>query len=86
MIYEVEQYELHAQRWRVEGTDEADAIAKVLMGEGDPHSLVFVEVVDQLGMSVLENLDLADDLLERRVITDTDNIIPSIRNVQKIKS
>ena len=86
MIYEVEQYELHVQRWRIEGTGEADVIAKVLMGEGEPLSLVFVEVVDQLGMSLLENLDLANDLWERGVIDTADTIVPSIRSVQEIKS
>ena len=85
MVYEVEQYELHVQRWRVEGTDEADAIAKALMCEGDPISLVFVEVVDQLGMSLLEDPNLADELWERGVIDTTDTIVPSIRSVQEIK-
>jgi hypothetical protein len=31
--YEIEQYELHVQKYRVEADDEADAIAKLFQGE-----------------------------------------------------
>ena len=63
-IYEIEQYELHTERYRVEAESEADAIAKLFQGEADPinNSLEYIEVADAYGMPVEQNHDLADQL------------------------
>ena len=35
-LYEIEQYELHVMKYRLVADSEADAIARLLMGEGEP--------------------------------------------------
>jgi hypothetical protein len=35
-VYEVEQYELHVQTFRIDAPSEAEAIAKLLNGEAEP--------------------------------------------------
>ena len=54
--YEIEQYELHVLRYRVEADSEADAIARLFLGEGDPidDSLEFVDIADDYGMGFLK--------------------------------
>jgi type III secretion system FlhB-like substrate exporter len=84
--YEIEQYELHTMKYRVEAEDEAHAIAKLLNGEADPmdNSLEYIEVADDYGLPVDENRDLVDQLRERG-ITVGDDIIPSVRNIEQVE-
>jgi hypothetical protein len=84
--YRIEQYEIHVQGYNVTADDEADAISKVFMGEGDPidNSLEFINVADDHGMSVNENRDLADQLFDRGAINGSDEIIPSIRCIKEV--
>ncbi len=86
-IYRIEQYEIHVQGYNVTADSEADAIVKLLMGEGDPidNSLEFVNVADNQGMSLNENRDLADQLFDRNVINGHDEIIPSIRCIEQVE-
>lgn len=84
-LYHVEGYELWVQRLKIEATDEADAVAKVLRGEGCLVSMHFAGVCDDYGMGLHENADLARRLLHRGVIDSNTAIIPSIRGVQKIE-
>ena len=44
-LFQIEQYEIHITKYRVEAKDEAEAIAKLLDGKADPidNSLEFVE-------------------------------------------
>jgi hypothetical protein len=86
-IYRIEQYELHCQAYNVTADDEADAIAKLFLGEGDPidNSLEFVNVADDHGMLVSENQDLADQLFDRGTINGNDEIIPSIRCIEQVE-
>lgn len=83
--YEIEQYELHVQKYRVEAADEADAIAKLFQGEADAidNSLEYVEVADEYGMPVDQNQTLVDQLHKLGIATDT--IIPSIRTIEKVE-
>ena len=85
--YEIEQYELHVLRYRVEADSEAHAIAKLFLGEGDPidNSLEFVNIADEYGMSVNENRDLADQLFDRGVVKSGENVIPSIRSIKQVE-
>jgi len=87
-IYELEQYELHVMKYRVTADDEADAIAKLFRGEGEPveDSLDFVEVANDLGLSLTESPDLACRLFERGIIDGNDQIVPSIRSVRQVMS
>ncbi len=82
--YEIEQYELHAMKYRVEAEDEAHAIAKLLNGEADPidNSLEYIEVADDYGLPVDENRDLADQLRKLGVSVG-DDIIPSVRSIEE---
>jgi hypothetical protein len=84
--YDIEQYELHVQKYRVEdAADEADAIAKLFQGEADAidDSLDYIEVADEYGLPVDQNRELADQLLELGIATDA--IIPSIRAIEKVE-
>jgi hypothetical protein len=86
-VYRIEQYEIHVQGYNVTANNEADAIAKLFMGEGDPidNSLEFIEIADDHGMLVSENQDLSDQLFDRRVIHSSDEIIPSIRCCDEVE-
>ena len=85
MTYEIEQYELHVQRYRIEANDEANAIAKLFLGEGDPLSLEFVNIADDEGMSILENPDLSSQLFDQGVVKSGDTIIGSIRSIKQVE-
>lgn len=80
--FEIEQYELHTMKYRVEAHSEAEAIKKLLDGEADPvdNSLEYIEVADDFGMPVDENRELADELHELGVPVG-EHVIPSIRSI-----
>ncbi len=50
--YRIEQYELHTMAYKVEASDEAEAIAKVFGGESEPvdGSLEYIEIPEAYGM------------------------------------
>ena len=83
-LFQIEQYEIHITKYRVEAKDEVEAIAKLLDGQADPvdNSLEFVEVADDFGLPVDENRALAEKL-RKRGITVGDDIIPSIRKIEE---
>jgi hypothetical protein len=84
-IYEVEQYELHSAKYRVEATSEAEAIAKLFAGESESvdNSLEFIEVADDYGLPVDEFPELAEALHEQGIRVGED-IIPSIRSIEAV--
>jgi hypothetical protein len=84
--YEIEQYELHTERYRVEADDVAHAIAGLLNGEADPveGSLEYIEVAEDFGEPVDEYQDLADRLRDLGITIHGD-IIPSIRSIQQVE-
>ena len=84
--YEVEQYELHVQKYRVEAANEAEAIAKLFQGESEPvcQGQEFVEVADDFGLPVDEYRELADALRNLGVMRGKDEIIPSIRGIEEV--
>jgi len=86
-VFRIEQYEIHCQAYNVTGDNEADAISRLLMGEGDPidNSLEFINVADDHGMLVSENQDLSDQLFDRGTINGHDEIIPSIRCIEQVE-
>jgi hypothetical protein len=85
MIFEIEQYELHTERYRVEANSEAEAITRLFNGEADPvdNSLEYVEVADEYGLPVENHQDLADQLAKLGIATD--DIIPSVRTIEKVE-
>ena len=83
-MFEIEQYELHAIKYRVKARNEAQAIAKVLNDEAEPvdGSLEYVEVAEDFGMPADEDQHLARQL--RKLGVQVDDVIPSIRSVERV--
>ena len=83
--YEVEQYELHVMKYRVEAATEADAIAKMFQGEAEPvcQSQEFIEIAEDFGLPAEECRDLAEALRALGVSVD-DAVIPSIRSIERV--
>jgi hypothetical protein len=86
-VYEIEQYEVHIQKYRVDAADEAEAIAKLFQGEADAidNSLEYVEIAEERGMSVFGEEDLAAKLLDRGIIDMSHIVIPSIRDIHQVE-
>jgi len=82
--FEVEQYELHCMKYRVEANNEADAVVKLLDGLAMPvdNGLEYIEVADDFGLPADEYRDLADTLREQGVPVDA--VIPSIRSIETV--
>ena len=83
--YEIEQYEIHTTKYRVEANSEAEAIVKVLDGEVEPvnDSQEYIEIAEDFGMPVDEYRELADELQNLGVPVG-EHVIPSIRSVGEI--
>jgi hypothetical protein len=84
--YEIEQYEIHIAKYRVEAESEAAAIQKLFDGETElvDGSLEYVQTSEDIGLPVDENRDLADELRALGVAIGED-VIPSIRSVHEIE-
>jgi hypothetical protein len=85
--FEIEQYELHAQKYLIEANSEAHAIFKLFSNLADPvdGSLEYVEICEDRGLPADNHLQLADELRELGV-TVGEHVIPSIRCVEQIES
>ena len=85
-LFEIEQYEIHTIKFQVEAKTKAEAIAKVFNGEADAvdGSDELIEVCQDLGMLVDENRKLADQL-EAIGVSVGDDVIPSIRSVERVE-
>jgi hypothetical protein len=85
-VYEIEQYELHTQKFRVEAKDEAEAIAKLLDGDAEAvdNALEYIEVAEDVGLPVDEFRWLAKRL-EKLGVPVGDRVIPSIRSVEQVE-
>lgn len=83
--FEIEQYLLHTERYRVQANSEAEAIGRLFNGEADPidNSLEHIEVADKYGMPAKQNRTLVDQLHKLGIATDA--IIPSIRAIEKVE-
>ena len=84
--YEIEQYEIHTMKYRVEAKSEADAIKMLFDGEADAvdNSLDYIEVADDFGLPVEQNRELADELRSLDVTVGED-IISSIRSIEEVE-
>jgi hypothetical protein len=83
-VFEIEQYELHAQKYQVKARNEAEAIAKLLNGEARPvdDGLDYVEVAEDYGLAAENHHDLAAALQDLGISVCT--VIPSIRCISKV--
>lgn len=85
-MFEIEQYELHAMKYRVEAATEAEAIRRLLDGEAEPveQSQDYIEVAEDVGLPVDEYRELADELRALGVAVG-DAVIPSIRSIERVE-
>ncbi len=81
--YEIEQYEIHTMKYRVEANSEAEAIKKLFDGDGEAvdNSLEYIEVAEDFGLPVDVNRELADDL-QKLGVSVGEHVIPSISSVE----
>jgi hypothetical protein len=83
MVYEVETYELHAQKHRVEAASEAEAIDKVWSGDSElVGDTVYIESPEDYGLPADEYPDVVTDLFD--LGENVDDIIPGIRSIQQV--
>lgn len=80
--FEIEQYELHCLRYRVQAASEAEAVAKVLNGTALPvdDSQEYVEVPEDVGLPAEQHRELAEALRDLGIQVDA--VIPSIRSIE----
>ena len=85
-LYEIEQYELHTQKYRIEASSQAEAIAMLFQGNADPveGTLEYIEVLDEFGIPVEERRDLAEELQQLGITISY--AIPSIRSIEVVKT
>jgi hypothetical protein len=85
-VFEIEQYELHAQTFRVKAKSAAEAIQKVFRGKAEAvdNSLALIEVCTDRGLPTTLVPELAEEL--RLLGTDVaDGRIPSIRSIEEVE-
>lgn len=84
--YEIEQYELHVMKYRVQAENEIEAIIRLLDGEAEPvdDGLEYIEVAEDFGLPVDEHRELAAQLSDLGVPVG-EYVIPSIRSVELIE-
>jgi hypothetical protein len=84
-VYEIEQYEIHTQKFRVTAKSEAQAIKKLLDGGAETvdDGLEYIEVAEDIGLPVEEYRDLAK-ALRRLGVSVGDDVISSIRNIEEV--
>ena len=81
--YEIEQYELHTMKYRVEASSEAEAIKMLFDGEADAvnNGFDYIEVCEDMGLLVEEHRELADQLRSLGVSVG-EHVISSIRSIE----
>ena len=84
--YEIEQYELHTVKHRIEAATEAEAIAKLFQGRAESvcQSQEFIEVAEDFGLPVDEYWELSAALQQLGLMRGKDEVIPSIRSIEEI--
>ncbi len=84
--YEIEQCELHVQKYRTEADSKAEAIFNLLEGKAEPvdNGLEFIEICEDRGLPADEHRQLADELRALGVSMD-EVVIPSIRSIERVE-
>lgn len=82
-IFEIEQYEIHTMKYRVEANSEAEAIKMLFDGKADAvdNGLDFIEVCEDLGLPADDHRELVDQLRLLGVSVG-EAVIESIRSVE----
>ena len=85
--YEIEQYEVHAQTYRVKANSEAEAIKMLFDGQADPvdNGLDYIDICEDLGLPIEEHGELVDQLHSLGVSVG-EHVIPSIRGIERIRN
>ena len=83
--YEIEQYEVHTMKYRVEASNEAEAIKMLFDGQAVPvdNGLEFIEVCEDLCLPADEHRELADQLRTLGVSVGED-VIESIGSIELV--
>jgi hypothetical protein len=83
--YEIEQYELHTTKYRIEANSEGEAIANLFAGQSEAvdQSQEMIEVANDYGMPADEFPELVRELATLGV-SGIDDVIPSIRSIDEV--
>ena len=84
-VYEIELYELHAQKFRVTASSEARAIKKLFKGGGDAvdNGLDYIEMCNFFGLRAEEFPALAEELRSLGVAVDEE--ISGVRSIEQVE-
>ena len=84
-IYEIEQYEIHSQKFHVKANTEAEAIKRLFDGKAKVvgKRSEIIEVAEDFGLPAEEFRDLADAL--HALGMSVDEVIPSIRSIVEVE-
>jgi len=83
--FEIEQYEIHTQLYRVEADGEVEAVKRLFDGQAiaEDNGLEFIEVAEDVGLPVEEYRELADE--SRRLSESVEeDFLPSIRWIEQV--
>jgi len=82
--FEIEQYEIHTQLYRIEAESEAEAVKRLFDGEASAvdNGQEFIEVANDVGLPVEEYRELANELRRLGESIGKD-VIPSIRAIER---
>ena len=85
--YEIEQYEIHSAKYRVDAATPADAIAQLMDGQAElvDDSTEYIEIAEDIGLGVDDCDGLASQLVQRGIPVG-EHFIPSIRSVTEVKA
>ena len=85
-VFEIEQYEVYAQKHRIRAENEAEAIKWLLEGNAQPmdNELEFIEVCEVWSCPRMNILRSAE-ALQTLGVTVGDSVIPSIRSIEEVE-
>lgn len=86
-VFQIEQYELPTQTYVAEADNEAEAISKLLNGEGEPldGTLEFIQITEDRGLRLSSLGELSDELRAGNIPV-CDGFVPSIRAISLMKT
>ena len=84
MKFEIEQYELHAQKYTVHAENKVEAIKALFDGGAEvvPNGLTYVQVAEEYYQPALFNVVELEEI--DKFSTTEDDCVPSIRNITEI--
>ena len=83
--FEIEQYELHVATYAVEALSAADAIRRLLEGDGTAFDgSEYIGTCEEVGLALADDPELAQEL-RRLGVKLRESMVPSIRSVRQIE-